>query len=61
MEYDRSGGADEGPAAGLTKKNALAYRAAGRTDKSRILTDLVELVELRVGIATMRGRRYGPR
>ena len=37
----------------VTKKNALAYRAAGRTDKSRILIDLVELVELRGGIATM--------
>ena len=38
----------------VTKKNALTYRAAGRTDKSRILIDLVELVELRSGIATMR-------
>ena len=38
----------------VTKKNALTYRAAGRTGKSRILIDLVDLVELRSGIATMR-------
>ena len=44
----------------VTKKNALTYRAAGRTDKSRILIDLVELVKLRGGITTMRQRRYGP-
>ena len=42
----------------VTRQNALAYRAAGRTNKSRILTDLVEL---RGGIATMRERCYGPR
>ena len=41
----------------VTKKNALASRAAGRTNKYRILTDLVEL---RGGIATMRERCYGP-
>ena len=45
----------------VTKKNALAYRAAGRADKSPILTDLVDLVELRSGIATMRERRQGRR
>lgn len=38
----------------VTKKNELACRAADPTHKSRIISDLVEL---RGGIATMRGRR----
>ncbi len=55
MEYDRSVVLTKTQPQVVTKKNALAYRAAGRTDKSRILIDLVELVELRGGIATIRG------
>ena len=42
----------------MTMKKALAYRSADRADKSRLLNGLVELSG---GIATMPGRRCGPR
>ena len=43
MEYDRSVVLTKTQPQVVTKKNALAYRGADRSDKCRILTELVEL------------------